>query len=213
MFLVRLRDGERKGVLKANMQQLKDEELMLEYQKGDSLAMDEILRRYKNPVYHFILRLCGNASDAQDCAQEVFLRLHQAKARYQATGKFSTWIFSIAHNLVVSRWRKAKWLVLWPRKNDETEELVEFESPDPSPKDIAVENEMSQLVRQSIQSLPFLQREALVLREYENLNYDEIARILKKSLGTVKTLIYRARENLKIKLLPRMEEFKEVLDE
>ena len=183
---------------------------MLEYQKGEATAMDEILRRYKNPIYHFTLRLCGNSSEAEDFTQEVFLRLHQAKDAYRPTGKFSTWIFSIAHNLVISRMRKAKWWVLWPRKNDETEELVEFESPDPSPKDIVTGNEISQLVQKSIQGLPFLQREALILREYENLNYDEIGKILKKSLGAVKTLIHRARENLKIKLLPVRKEFKEV---
>ena len=138
------------------------------------------------------------------------MRLHQSKDSYRPTGKFSTWLFSIAHNLVISRLRRLKWWVLWPRKNDETEELVEFESPDPSPKDIVTGNELSKLVQTSIQSLPFLQKEALILREYENLNYEEIGRILKKSLGSVKTLIHRARENLKIKLLPDLEEFKEV---
>lgn len=207
-YLVRLTDGERKGVF--SMQELKDEELMLAYQNGEAIAMSEILRRYKNPIYHFTLRLCGNSSEAEDCAQEVFLRLHQSKDTYRPTGKFSTWLFSIAHNLVVSRMRRLKWWVLWPRKDDESEELVEFQSPNPSPKDIAVGNEISKLVQISIQSLPFLQKEALILREYENLNYEEIGRILKRSLGSVKTLIHRARENLKVKLLPDLEEFKEV---
>jgi RNA polymerase sigma-70 factor (ECF subfamily) len=197
-----------KGVL--SMQELKDEELILAYQNGEATAMDEILRRYKNPIYRFILRLCGNSSEAEDFAQEVFLRLHQFKDTYQPTGKFSTWLFSIAHNLVISRLRRLKWWVLWPRKNDETEELVEFPSPDPSPEDIATENEISKLVQASLQSLPFLQKEALILREYENLNYEEIGKILKKSLGAVKTLIHRARENLKVKLLPLRKEFKEV---
>lgn len=192
------------------MQELKDEELMLAYQNGEAIAMSEILRRYKNPIYHFTFRLCGNSSDAEDFAQEVFLRLHQSKDTYRPTGKFSTWLFSIAHNLVISRMRRLKWWSLWPRKNDETEELIEFESPDPSPKDVVAENEISEIVQMSIQGLPFLQREALILREYENLNYEEIGKILNKSLGAVKTLIHRARENLKIKLLPHMEEFKEV---
>jgi len=197
-----------KGLL--SMQELKDEELMKAYQNGEATAMSEILRRYKNPIYHFTLRLCGNSSEAEDFAQEVFLRLHQAKDTYRPTGKFSTWLFSIAHNLVISRLRRLKWWGFWPRKNDESEELVEFQSPDPSPKDIAIGNEVSELVKMGIQSLPFLQKEALILREYENLNYEEIGRILKKSLGSVKTLIHRARENLKIKLLADMQEFKEV---
>jgi RNA polymerase sigma-70 factor, ECF subfamily len=197
-----------KGVF--SMQEQKDEELMLAYQNGEAVAMNEVLRRYKNPVYHFILRLSGNSSEAEDFAQEVFLRLHQAKDSYQPTGKFSTWLFSIAHNLVISRMRRLKWWALWPRKDDESEELVEFPSPDPSPKDVATGNEISKLVQSSMQSLPFLQKEALILREYENLNYEEISKILNKSLGSVKTLIHRARENLKIKLLPDLEEFKEV---
>lgn len=192
------------------MQELKDEELMTAYQNGEGAAMDEILRRYKNPVYHFTLRLCGNASEAEDFAQEVFLRLHQSKDTYRPSGKFSTWLFSIAHNLVVSRLRRLKWWALWPRQNDESDELVEFESPIPSPEDIAAGNELSKLVQESIQSLPFLQKEALILREYENLNYEEISKILKRSLGSVKTLIHRARESLKIKLLVDLQEFKEV---
>ena len=189
------------------MQSLRDEEVMLNYQKGETEAMDELLRRYKNPIYHFAFRLIGNTSEAQDIAQEVFLRVHQSKDTYAPTGKFSTWIFSITHNLTLSRLRKNKWLVMWPRKEDNPDELKDFQSPDPSPDVVVSENEVSVIVKKCIQSLPFLQREALLLREYESLDYQEIAKILKKSLGTVKTLIHRARQNLKIKLLPYLEEF------
>jgi RNA polymerase sigma-70 factor (ECF subfamily) len=189
------------------MQDLKDEEVMLNYQKGEVSAMDELLRRYRNPVYHFTLRLIGNITEAQDITQEVFLRVHQYKDSYEPTGKFSTWIFSIAHNLALSRLRKNKWLAIWPSKVDDSDDLKEFKSPDPSPDAKVYENEISGIVKKCIQSLPFLQREALVLREYENLDYQDIAKILKKSLGTVKTLIHRARQNLKTKLLPYIEEF------
>jgi len=188
------------------MQGLKDEEVMLNYQKGEVEAMDELLRRYKNPVYQFALRLSGNAAEAQDIAQEVFLRLHQYKDEYRPSGKFSTWIFSITHNLAVSRLRKKKWWAVWPRRDDDSEALVEFQSPDPSPEEIASENELSGILKKCIQGLPFLQREALILREYQNLDYQDIAKIFKKSLGTVKTLIHRARQNLKTKLLPYIEE-------
>ena len=190
------------------MQGLRDEEVMLNYQKGQVEAMDELLKRYKNPIYHFAFRLIGNAAEAEDIAQEVFLKLHQCKQTYKPTGKFSTWIFSITHNLALSRIRKNKRLVFWPRKKDVPDELVDFESHDPSPEEIVSENELSQVLKNCIQSLPFLQREALILREYQDLDYQEIAKILKKSLGTVKTLIHRARINLKNKLLPYVEEFK-----
>ena len=189
------------------MQSLKDEEVMLNYQKGEVSAMDELLARYKKPIYCFVFRLTGNGAEAQDIAQEVFLKLHQHKDDYRPTGKFSTWIFSIAHNLSISKLRKNKWQVFWPRKKDDPDELVEFVSPDPSPQEVVSENDLNAVVKSCIQSLPFLQKEALILCEYEKLDYQEIARILKKSLGTIKTLIHRARANLKTKLLPYVEEF------
>ncbi len=188
------------------MQGLKDEEVMLEYQKGVTEAMDELLNRYKNPIYAFAFRLSRDATEAQDITQEVFLRVHQYRQSYAACGSFRTWIFSIAHNLCVSRFRKAKWLASWPKKNTDCDEPKEFSSPDPSPKDIAAGNEFAAVLKQCIQGLPFLQREALILREYEKLDYQEIAKILKKSLGTIKTLIHRARCSLKEKLLPYLEE-------
>ncbi len=188
------------------MQVLTDEEVMLKYQSGEAKAMDELLKRYKNPVYHFVLRLSADVAEAQDVTQEVFLKVHQNRFVYKAIGKFSTWIFSIAHNLFVSRLRKKKWTAIWPRKSDGPDELVEFESRDPSPQEKTLNNELDEIMKKCVQSLPFLQKEALILREYENLDYQEISRILKKSLGTVKTLIHRARMNLKIKLLPYIEE-------
>lgn len=190
------------------MQNMSDEELMLSFQRGEPRAMDELLRRYKNPVYHFAFRLSQNATEAEDIAQEVFLRVYRCKDSYRPIAKFCTWIFSIAHNVYVSTLRKEKWFTLWPRKLDDPEECIELPSSNPSPSDVASKSEFSSVMKKCIQSLPFLQREALILREYQNLDYQEIAEILKKSLGTVKTLIHRARQNLKIKLLPYVEECK-----
>lgn len=188
------------------MQVLADEEVMLKYQSGEAKAMDELLKRYKNPVYRFVLRLSADVVEAQDVTQEVFLKVHENRLTYKVIGKFSTWIFSIAHNLFVSRLRRKKWAAIWPRQPDDPDELVEFESQDPSPQENTINTELDEVMKKCVQSLPFLQKEALILREYENLDYQEIARILKKSLGTVKTLIHRARMNLKIKLLPYIEE-------
>jgi RNA polymerase sigma-70 factor (ECF subfamily) len=194
------------------MQNLSDEELMLNYQRGEALAMDEILKRYKNPVYGFALRLLANSAEAEDIAQEVFMRVHKFRDNYRPSGKFRSWVFSIAHNLCVSSLRKRKWLVIWPRNKENPDELMDFQSPDPSPDEQASNNEVSNAVKTCIQELPFLQKEALILREYQNLDYDEIGKILHRPLGTVKTLIYRARQNLKEKLLPYLE-VKEGLNE
>lgn len=189
------------------MQDLRDEEVMLNYQKGEASAMDELLNRYRNPIYHFAFRFMLNAQEAQEIAQEVFLRLHQYKDSYKPSGKFSTWIFSIVHNLCISRLRQKKWQAIWPRKEDDPNGLIEFESPEPTPEVVAEGNELESVLKKCIQGLSLLQREALILREYQNLDYQEIAKILKKTKATVKTLIYRARQNLKTKLLPYIEEF------
>ncbi|MBU4488271.1 MAG: RNA polymerase sigma factor [Candidatus Omnitrophica bacterium] len=187
------------------MQKLGDEAVMLKYQDGDVSAMDELLIRYKRPVYQFAFRLSRNEAEAKDIAQEVFLRVHQYRAAYRPTGKFSTWIFGIAHNVFVDRFRKAKWLISWPKRHGLQEEDIEVESPDPSPLEVATQNDLQETIKKCIQSLPFLQKEAIILREYENLDYAEIAKILKKPEGTIKTLIYRARQRLKEKLLPYIE--------
>ena len=83
---------------------------------------------------------------------------------------------------------------------------MDFASPDPSPQEVVANNEVVVVLKECIRGLPFLQREALILREYEKLDYEEIAGVLQKPLGTIKTLLYRGRANLKIKLLPYLKE-------
>ncbi|MDI6759071.1 MAG: RNA polymerase sigma factor [Candidatus Omnitrophota bacterium] len=166
-----------------NMQNMRDEELMLEYQKGTMNAMEEFLRRYKNPIYRFAFRLCANEAEAQDIAQETFLRLHEHRGQYRPVGKFSTWLFSIAHNIAISRFRKVNRFVLWPRKPDDPDESVEFESNAPSPSQTLERSDFENAIKKCIQDLPFLQKEALLLCGYESLDYKEIAKILNKSLG------------------------------
>ena len=128
------------------MQSLSDEQVMLRYQNGEVYAMDELIRRYQKPVYRFVCRLSCSAAEAEDIAQEVFLRVHQSKDTYRPIGKFSTWIFSIAHNLNTSRLRKTKWFGLWPVQDEESLEPKEFASPDPSPQEAASSVEETDIV-------------------------------------------------------------------
>jgi len=188
------------------MHQMTDDELMLEYQKGSDAAMEELFARHKDRVFRFAFRMSQNACEAKDLTQEVFFRVHRFRDTYRPQGKFTTWLLGIAHHAFVSKLRKDKWFVLWPRKKDDPDEFQDFASPDPSPADNVAGNERVELVKECIQSLPLLQREALVLREYENLDYNQIADILRKPQGAVKTLIYRARQALKNKLLPILQE-------
>ena len=98
--------------------------------------------------------------------------------------------------------------VLWPRKADQPDELVEFASPTLSAAEDCERHDLAEKVKRCIQGLPFLQKEALILREYERMSYEEIAVVLNKSLGTIKTLIHRALENLQNRLLSLAEEIK-----
>lgn len=188
------------------MDERSDEQLMMAYQQGDSTAMDEFLRRYKNPLYRFIYRLSRNAAEAEEVTQEVFMRVHEYRSSYRPVGKFSTWLFGIAHNICISRLRKRRPFIPWPARRDDPDEQADFPSPQLSPMETAVSEELSEAIRQCIKELPFLQREALILREYEGLDYEQIAQILNKPLGTVKTLIYRARMTLRDMLIPLIDE-------
>ncbi|MFH1360606.1 MAG: sigma-70 family RNA polymerase sigma factor [Candidatus Omnitrophota bacterium] len=188
------------------MQNDPDERLMLKYQAGDKQAMEELIARYKNPVYRFAVRLLRNSTEAQDIAQEVFLKVHNARMTYKATGKFSTWIFSITHHACISRLRKNKWTISWPVFKNDPNVPMDVDSADPSPDEEASHKEMRTIVKDCIHDLPLLQKEILILREYENLDYEEIAKIIKKPLGTVKSLIHGARQLLKEKLLPYVDE-------
>ncbi|MFC1752726.1 RNA polymerase sigma factor [Thermoproteota archaeon] len=188
------------------MQGLTDEQVMLAYQEGNVLAMDEILKRYKNPIFHFSYRLLGSYEEAQEVAQEVFFKVHLKKEAYRVKGKFSTWIFTIAHNLCISLIRRRKWILPWPRQKDQQEAYVDFPSSDPSPEEKVTQNELQKAVKLCIDKLPFLQKEALVLREYHKMPYEDIAQTMKRSINTIKSLVHRARMNLKEDLLPIVEE-------
>jgi RNA polymerase sigma-70 factor (ECF subfamily) len=181
---------------------------MSRYQNGEAAAMNELVRRYKNPVFRYLFRLTANSAEAEELAQDVFLRVHQNRLSYQPQGSFRSWIFSIAHNLYVSAIRKRKWLTPWPRKGADSDEPMDLASPAPSPDLLACAADISITVQQAVQKLPLLQREALILREYEKLEYAEIAKILQAPIGTIKTLIYRAKENLRAELLPIVNEWR-----
>ncbi len=190
------------------MRDYTDDVLMSQYQNGEAAAMNELVRRYKNPVFRYLNRLMANTAEAEELSQDVFLKVHQNRLRYEPRGSFRSWIFSIAHNLYVSAIRKRKWLTPWPRKSPDFDEPMDMASPAPSPDLLACAADLSTAVQQAVHKLPLLQREALILREYEKLEYEEIAKILQAPIGTIKTLIYRAKENLRAELLPIVNEWR-----
>ena len=183
-----------------------DEELILEYQAGHQKAVEVLYERYKNPILNFSIRILGHRADAEDVTGEVFLALVSEKYTPNSQAKFSTWLYTVARNSCLSRLRKKKNLVsVWftSKKSGETEEWDILDSNSDFRENLRLK-ESSLQIKHALEKLPMEQKEAIVLREYQNLTYEEIAQILNCSLEKVKILIFRARENLRVALTPLM---------
>jgi len=180
----------------------RDEDLIRQYLIGDEEAQTMIFERYKTSVFNYALKILGNRADAEDALGEVFVAVFSRKYRFDVRAKFSTWLYTVAHNVCVSRIRqRGRFVSMW-FKNEETQEDEELEIPDSSvlPNEEFENKEVARSVRQAIQKLPGEQKEALILREFQGLSYEEISRVLNCSLEKVKILIYRAREGLRTSL-------------
>jgi RNA polymerase sigma-70 factor (ECF subfamily) len=182
-----------------------DHELLAAIKDGNEAAFQEIVRRYRNPITNFVYRMLDDYDRSVELAQETFIRVYTSASRYQANYSFSTYIYRIAANLAISelRQRKRRKLVslFSPFTNDDGDAL-ERDLPDQAPlqDESLIEAERRQAVTRAIASLPEKYRAALVLRDVEGFSYDQIAKVLKLSEGTVKSRINRARNLLKEKL-------------
>lgn len=179
-----------------------DQELIADYKNGDSTALEGLFERYKKPVLNYALRVTGNHADAEDVTSDVMMTIIVKKESYQPIAKFSTWLFTIVRNSCISRLRKRKNIFsMWMQNNQSGEyELLDVPDTEALPDHLVKEKELTAQVKKAIEKLPDTQREALVLREYQNLSYEEISRILGCSLENVKILIFRARERLRQEL-------------
>ncbi len=181
-----------------------DEELMSRYCNGEEEAFEILYRRYEKPILSFIYRMLMSASDAEDLCQETFFRVVRGKKKYRVTGKFKTWLFRIAHNLCRDRLRRMKFrpnlsldtpISSQDCEHNELKKSVSDVSPDPLKR--VETDEMRGMVQKAIASLPDEQRIVVILKEYHELKFTEIADILDSPTGTVKSLNYRGHEKLK----------------
>lgn len=181
-----------------------DEELMSNYREGEEEAFEILYRRYERPVFSFIYRIVMSAADAEDLCQETFFRVVRGKKKYQVTAKFKTWLFRIALNLCRDRLRRMKYrshlslnapVLAQDGEDVELQEVISNSSPDPIK---CVETgEMKTLVQQAFASLPEEQCLVVILKEYNELKFREIADIMDCPIGTVKSHNHRAHEKLK----------------
>ncbi|MDD4954926.1 MAG: sigma-70 family RNA polymerase sigma factor [Candidatus Omnitrophica bacterium] len=189
----------------------KDEDIMMQYKAGDITALEEIFQRYKKPILNYAFKLLSSFADAEDVVSEVFYILTLRRNAYEPVAKFSTWIYTIAHNVAIDRIRRRKKVFFfWQKKDKSSGSYEELDVPDTRfmPDSEAEKNDVAAYVKKAIDKLPFEFKEAIVLKQYHNLSYEEIANILNCSLGKVKIRIFRAKEALRRELLPYMEELR-----
>lgn len=173
--------------------------LMLRVKEGDIHAFEKLVEMHQNMVIGTAFRMLGNLEDAHDIAQQVFLRVWKSAPRYEPTAKFTTWLFTILRNLVFNETRRRS-----RRKEIPLEQEDDGQTPQqyadhtaPAADQITQQEELEQALDKAIAALPEKQRLAVVLRRHEELPYEQICDILKMSLPAVKSLLFRARAELR----------------
>lgn len=163
---------------------------------GDDRAFEELVRTYQHRVFGVALRMLGNAAEAEEIAQEAFLRAHRSLGGFRGEAKLSTWLYAIASRLCLNRLASGE----RHRVNAGEETLMRLPSADTGAADALERGERDAALQQAIASLPEERRIVVVLRDVEGLSYDEIAQALDLEPGTVRSRLHRARLDLKDKL-------------
>ena len=188
-----------------SVKELSDHQLIEATKRGDEAAFAEIVSRYRSPLTNYLFRMLADYEEAVDLAQETFVRVYFAIERYHTDYAFSTYIYRIATNLAISEIRKKKrrkLLSLSSFFQNDDNESQEFHLPDEKslPDEDLIEAERSRTIEKAIATLPDKYRAPIILREIQELSYEEIAQILGLGLGTTKSRISRARGLLREKL-------------
>jgi RNA polymerase sigma-70 factor (ECF subfamily) len=192
--------GVKKDIAIASLE--KDAELMLRVRDGHQASFGLLLEKHRGPVVHFLYRMVQNQAVAEELAQEVFLRVYRSRDSYEPTAKFTTWLFRIAMHLGLNSIRDGKNEKFHDRLDDETSDGASKQLPDRSPtveQDLVYQAKLRE-VRQAIESLPSKQRAAVLMHKYEELEYAQIANVLRCSESAVKSLLFRAYESLRTRL-------------
>ncbi|MGA2603696.1 MAG: sigma-70 family RNA polymerase sigma factor [Verrucomicrobiia bacterium] len=183
-----------------------DVTLMLRVREGDTEALRELIERHQRAVINTIHRAIGDANEAEDLAQRVFVQVYRSAKRYKPTAKFTTWLFTITRNTILNEHRRRSRhpsQSLDALQDPSDPEAAGWQPPDTSMRDpaqAAVERELLEKIKQAVQELPEAQRTAVILCRYEGLSYEEIAEVLGCSVSATKSMLHRARLALKDKL-------------
>jgi RNA polymerase sigma-70 factor, ECF subfamily len=185
-----------------------DEVLMLRYKEGDLEAFEILLERYQQPLFTFVLRFCNDYHQAEDLVQEVFLRLIKSAKTYEPKAKFSTYIYTFAHNICIDNFRRGK-----KRKTTSLSQPIDVEQEltlEDTVKDERANPEkdyrqksLEKALQEAVAELPEEQREVFLLREQMNLPFDEIARVVGCLPSTAKSRMRYALQSIRGKLEKR----------
>jgi RNA polymerase sigma-70 factor (ECF subfamily) len=177
-----------------------DYRLMERIKNGDMVAFNQIVEKYKNRLMSVIFRMIQSSEEAEDIVQETFLRVYQHRDSFDFRHCFSTWLYTIALNLArneLLKRKRFKFFDIFDMQGKESEIAVEMELP----------SNLPQALERAMESLPEKYKTAFMLRDVQELPYEEVAQIMNIPLGTVKSRVNRARAILREKLKPRMEEY------
>jgi len=180
------------------LRDLTDEQLILEFQEtNDTEIFEAIVSRYKNPLFNFVFRFLGDRDATSDVVQETFIKVYRNKDSYKTFAKFSTWIYTIAGNLAKTELQRRK------RKNQvsinswgEDEETMDLPDGGPLPDRLVDSGIKNKMIQEALLKLPEVYREMVILRDIQEMSYEEIAEMMDISIGTVKSRINRGRAQL-----------------
>jgi RNA polymerase sigma-70 factor (ECF subfamily) len=187
-----------------------DVQLMLDVKAGDERSFALLLYRYRTPLVNFLYRMVRNREQAEDLAQEVFIRVYRARADYVPSAKFTTWLFRIATNLALNSVRDTRHqrmevsldAPVTADSEDGDQRPIDVAEKNPNIEEHLVQEAQRDMIRHSIDKLPEKQRAAVLLHKYQDLDYGEISKILECSESALKSLLFRAYETLRVELAP-----------
>lgn len=179
-----------------------DSELMMSVQRDDACSFGVLLHRNQTLVVHYLTRLVRNHAIAEELAQDVFLRVYRSRHNYEPAAKFSTWLYRITTNVAFNHFRDEKRKRRTVRLDFKGDLKVRREVPDHAPlvEDRLLGEALAGHVRQAVQALPPKQRAAVIMHKYEEMDYAQIAQILRMTPSAVKATMFRAYETLRARL-------------
>jgi RNA polymerase sigma-70 factor, ECF subfamily len=182
-----------------------DAEVMLRVKAGDQSAFDFLVQKYRRPLVSFMYRMARNTAAAEDLAQEVFLRVYRSRQTYEASAKFTTWLYRIATNLAVNhardtRHERPEVTVSLDEPDQETGTTLDVADGTITAEESLVRRERMAAIRSKVEALPERQRLAVIMHKYQQMDYKQIADVLKLSESATKSLLFRAYQTLREQL-------------